>query len=65
MPTIQGEKKDEEWERLTGKEEIYPFTAPAKMIRSWKNILVHSYYSPPLFYHNIRCVKSQFKTRTP
>ena len=37
MPTIQGEKKDEEWERLTGKEEIYPFTAPAKMIRSGKN----------------------------
>ncbi len=37
MPAIQGEKKDEEWERLTGKEEIYSFTAPAKLIRCGKN----------------------------
>lgn len=44
MPTIQGEKKDEEWERLTGKEEIYPFTAPAKMIRSGKMVFrLHSF----------------------
>lgn len=71
MPAIQGLKKDEKWERLTGEEEIYPFTAPAKMIRSGKNgfkttlIPDESFVKNVEFSYGVRLSQQQYESLLP
>ena len=71
MPAIQGERKDEWWEKITGKERIESFSSPAKKIRNGKNgfqsmMIKDDYWEEQIeFNFGIRLSQAQYHSLLP